>query len=194
MRGYLAHVMMLKERSRRCQIVHIQLFYKRRFKAKTKHAMLLQRMIKRRLVQNKVGKIRVILQGASKLQHLFRMHKMKVGLDRLRYFSAVITIQAIFRMLKVQTQYKTMLQNHSRDRLRTLWRKVVLKRLRLTSITLKVMRDRYAETVQKQLRMFLAKKQVVHMRILGKQNTNTLILQRVMKGYLGRCTAKLRRI
>jgi len=59
-RGYLARVKTLSERSRKCMIVRIQRFYRRRFNMKQRFASVVQRLLKRRLVLKKVTRLKSI--------------------------------------------------------------------------------------------------------------------------------------
>ena len=67
MRGHLARVMAKQERTKRCLIVRIQRFYKRRFRMKNKSARLVQKYLKGKTAVKKVQKLRKIASGAARL-------------------------------------------------------------------------------------------------------------------------------
>lgn len=97
-------------------------------------------------------------------------------------------------MVKMRRRYKNMLKLDAQKRLRKICRRHVLKRLNLVARTIKIIRDMHATTVQKRLRNYLAKKRVMEMRKRAMMHSNATIIQRHMKGFLGKKEAKRRRI
>ena len=73
-------------------------------------------------------------------------------------------------------------------------RRLVLTRLKRLAGGLKRVRDEGALTLQKRMRIYLAKKKLVALRRTELMNKNATIVKRFMKGYLGKKEAKSRRI
>lgn len=91
-RGYLARVKAKQERTKLCLIVRIQRFFKQRFRYMQKSAKIVQKQLKRRIVQKKTKKLREITKASTNLRVLIHKNQTNSAYRHLKQNSKAIKL------------------------------------------------------------------------------------------------------